>query len=102
MISFILKSYLDILLVVGIGSLLLFVGGLYFIFGRTSEQPVMAVNGLDAIAGEDLVATQLDLARAYIETANAGLAKAILKQVLKQGNKSQQEEARHLLTISCS
>lgn len=101
MISFILKSYLDILLAVGIGSLLLFISGLFFIFGRTSKPPILG-NGLDAIAGEDLIATQLDLARAYIETANAGLAKAILKQVLKQGNKSQQEEARHLLTLSCS
>jgi FimV-like protein len=101
MISLILKSYMNVLLAVGIGSLLLFISGLVFIFGRHTS--VSTTDGeLQAIAGDDLIATQLDLARAYIETANADLAKSILKKVLKQGNKGQQDEARELLALSCS
>ncbi len=49
---------------------------------------------LAAIAGEDLLATQMDLARAYRESGQKQLAKKILQQVLQQGSHTQQEEAR--------
>ncbi len=52
-----------------------------------------------AITGEDVIGTQLDLARAYIETNRKMLAKKILTFVLAQGNPSEQEEARRLLSV---
>src|SRR5438445_12840789 len=41
---------------------------------------------VSAIAGDDVITTQLDLARAYIEMDQKKLAKEILAQVIKQGN----------------
>jgi len=52
---------------------------------------------IHAIAGDDLVTTQLDLARAYIEMDNRRLAKEILKEVMKQGDAKQKQEAERLL-----
>jgi FimV-like protein len=43
------------------------------------------------------MATQLDLARAYIETGKKQLAKKILEHVITQGDHVHQEEARNLL-----
>lgn len=105
MISLIIKSYFSILLSIGIGSLLVLISGSYLIFRspkKDKAMPVLDEAELNAIAGDDVIATQLDLARAYIETANIDLAKSILKAVLKQGNKGQQDEARELLSLSCS
>ena len=53
---------------------------------------------IEAIAGDDMVTTQLDLARAYIEMNNKELAKQVLSHAAKQGNVSQQQEAKQLLT----
>lgn len=50
-----------------------------------------------AIAGEDVLATQLDLARAYIETGRKKLAKKILMHVVEQGSPAQQDEAQRLI-----
>jgi FimV-like protein len=56
---------------------------------------------LVAIAGDDLMATQLDLARAYIESGNNKQAKTLLNNVISQGSATQQQEANHLLnTVS--
>ena len=52
---------------------------------------------INAIAGEDVFATQLDLARAYIETGKAQLAKRILEYVIEKGSAQQRQEARNLL-----
>jgi FimV-like protein len=52
---------------------------------------------INAIAGDDVIATQLDLARAYIETGRKQLAKKILIYVLTQGTVNQQQEAQRLL-----
>ncbi|MDR3491166.1 MAG: FimV/HubP family polar landmark protein [Gammaproteobacteria bacterium] len=49
------------------------------------------------IAGEDVIATQLDLAKAYIEMNQTKMAKQILNKALKHGNSSQQQEARQLV-----
>ncbi|HEX4045672.1 MAG TPA: FimV/HubP family polar landmark protein [Gammaproteobacteria bacterium] len=137
MITLIIKSYLAILLSVGIGALVVFILGIYLIFnqwGRRNKaintklseivieqnqaQPSIKVNKkkikkentkenayvledelLSAISGEDKVATQLDLARAYIETGKQQLAKKILEIVVKQGNAMQQSEAQELLDL---
>lgn len=115
MITFIIKSYLAIFLSVGMGCLTVFVLGLYLIFKTSSRDqstetvgkqrshkllpsPPGAHHDVAAIAGDDVVATQLDLARAYIEINQASLAQTILDSVIQQGNAEQQEEARHLLS----
>jgi FimV-like protein len=123
MISLIIKSYLSILLSVGISSLFVFVLGLYFIFripGRNkaiphsytrntiakkavvlAPSPAMEDNNFadfTSIAGDDILSTQLDLARAYIETGKSQLAKKILLSVQAQGNTIQQQEAQQLLS----
>ena len=53
---------------------------------------------IQAIAGDDMVTTQLDLARAYIEMNDKNLAKQVLDRAMKQGNATQQQEAKQLLT----
>lgn len=100
MISLILKCYLSILLSVGTGSLLIFIMGLYLIFRRkpASKETTKNVEDLSAIAGEDVITTQLDLARAYLETGRMQSAKDILEYVIKQGNAIQQQEARQLIS----
>lgn len=52
---------------------------------------------VSAIAGDDVITTQLDLARAYIEMDQKILAKKILMQVIRQGNASQKQEAKLLM-----
>ena len=46
---------------------------------------------------EDLVQNKLDLARAYLELDDAENVRAILDEVLAEGNAAQREEARELL-----
>lgn len=108
MISLLIKSYLTLLVSVGAGSLLLFVLGLYFIFKRPrasvaavveiKADAFLADHDLSAIAGDDVFATQLDLALAYIETGKKQSAKNILDAILKQGSAPQQAEAQRLLS----
>ncbi len=64
-----------------------------------SQQPRKVITSKDiaAIAGEDVMTTELDLARAYIEIDNKKLAKEILDHVIKQGNAVQQQQARELI-----
>lgn len=117
MIALIIKSYFSILLSIGIASLLVFLLGLLLLWKLFSTasakkpnaneikpgpaepavlQPVLDVS---AIAGEDEFATQLDLARAYVEAGKNNLAKNILEGVLLAGNPDQQNEARSLLNL---
>lgn len=108
MIEAIINSYLSLFLTVGIGAILLFIFGAIIIlklFSSTKPAPVVATTSaftfhpqdLSAIAGDDLMATQLDLARAYIETDKKELAKMILRQVVSSGSALQQKEAQRLL-----
>lgn len=66
-----------------------------------SQKSLLTITSTDihAIAGEDALSTQLDLARAYIETGRKQLAKKILLYVAEQGNDLQQEEAKQLLSF---
>jgi len=133
MISLVIKSYLTILLSVGLGSLFVFMSGLYLIFRtprRAAKQSRGKITDLSAqaadfsiqtprsgglrrlsaasmddsltdiasIAGEDILSTQLDLAKAYIETGKTQLAKKILVSVKAQGSAVQQQEAQQLLS----
>ncbi len=58
---------------------------------------VVTSSDISAIAGDDVMTTQLDLARAYIETGRHALAKKILDHVHARGSRTQQQEARELL-----
>lgn len=109
MILQILKIYLSTLLPVVLGAIFLFIFGLYFILRKPSHKKNIAPKqakadpiDLTAIAGDDVMTTQLDLARAYIETGHKQLAEQILKYVLEQGNAAQQAQAQQLMThLSC-
>lgn len=54
-------------------------------------------NNFNAIAGEDVMATQLDLAKAYIEMGQKDLALTILKNVKRKGTENQYHEAERLI-----
>ena len=118
MITFIIKSYLITMLIVLAGSVILFITGLTFIFksnqknkkavvkivakekaekGSMQKPLVITSSDISAIAGEDTIATQLDLARAYIETGKTQLAKKILSHALQKGSAIQRQEAQALL-----
>lgn len=51
----------------------------------------------DFFAGEDAIGTKLDLAKAYLDMGDPDGARAMLEEVLGEGNSSQQAEARKLL-----
>lgn len=127
MISSVLNSYFTILLSIGVGSLMLFIFGLYLIFRpakktvvdkiepqiatakllaapeqqepclKSTTKLVVTSQDISAISGEDVISTQLDLARAYIETGKTQLAKKILDYVEVHGDIVQQDEAQRLL-----
>jgi FimV-like protein len=64
-----------------------------------NKKPTTVITSRDirAIAGDDMMVTQLDLARAYIELGKKKLAKQILDHVIKHGNPVQQQSARQLM-----
>lgn len=103
MTIFIIKSYFSLLLSIGMGALFLFILGFYFILRifSSSATPASFVsnhNDFIAISGEaDITSTQLDLARAYIETGRFESAKKVLKLVMKQGSGTEQQEAKRML-----
>lgn len=76
---------------------------------KTSENPIATVSpvkntyalssaDIKMVAGEDVITTQLDLARAYIELGKKHLAKSILHHVTKSGKPDQQQEAEKLMS----
>lgn len=52
---------------------------------------------IETIAGDDVFTTQLNLARAYIETGRKNLAINILNNVILQGAPDQKFEAKRLI-----
>jgi FimV-like protein len=108
MISLIINSYFVILLSIGIASICVFSLGLYCILRKIRSSSVentdknRLADDLSAIAGDDVMITQLDLARAYIETDRQSLAEHILKSVIAQGTVTQREEAKRLLNTLCT
>jgi len=87
------------------GAIFLFSAGLYFIFKKNPPAKKiknnLVINDFSAISGDDVVATQLDLARAYLETGKISQAAEILNGVSKQGNAAQRAEAQQLIKF-CS
>lgn len=75
--------------------ILFVVGILIFNFANRKQE----ANTIDftAIAGDSVVTTQLDLAKAYIEMGQKPLAKQILKQSYRKGSAAQKKAARQLL-----
>jgi FimV-like protein len=68
--------------------------------GKLSKKTLNAsltIDDVSAIAGDDVLTTQLDLARAFIETGRKPSAQKILIQVLEQGSLEQQQEAQQLM-----
>jgi FimV-like protein len=70
----------------------------------TRKQPLQTASltltdhkDISAIAGDDIVATQLDLAKAYIEMNQKKIAKDMLNTVIKIGSSHQKNEARLLI-----
>ncbi|GEM_PF-2355339 len=90
-------SFLRYLLVAAILIILLSM----FLIRYTKSRKTSTLDELDmdmsAIAGEDMIATELDLAKAYIEMKQSEIAKKMLKNVLKKGNSSQKQQALNLI-----
>ena len=61
------------------------------------EEPVAAAADDDFFAGEDAIGTKLDLAKAYLDMGDPDGARAMLEEVLVEGNSQQQAEARRLI-----
>ncbi len=118
-LTIILKSYSSILIAIGSAALLVFMLGVYLILRLSREKkpvrlsvastskkskrsekitPSEALNHVSSISAEDPVATQLDLAKAYIESGKAQLAKVILASVIRHGSTAYQQEAQRLLS----
>ncbi len=120
-LSLFIKSYLSLLILLGLGSIVFFACGLFLIIKinrtpkliKTSPISVLASekkndslklyqvtsNDIRAISGGDEIATQLDLARAYIETGRKQIAKKMLDHIIQKGNDTQQQEAQYLLDL---
>lgn len=49
-----------------------------------------------AVAGDDVIMAQLDLARAYIEMGSKDRASAVLSTIARQGTPAQQKDAARL------
>lgn len=64
---------------------------------RKKPPIIITSQDIKAIAGDDIITTQLDLARAYIEIGKKKLARKILDHVTQHGNSSQQQAAQHLM-----
>ncbi len=62
------------------------------------KQTDTSKDNLDFVSGEDLYASKLDLARAYIDMEDYHSAKKVLIDVLNHGTPAQQAEANRLLS----
>lgn len=60
-------------------------------------KPRLTSSDIQAIAGGDVMITQLDLARAFIEMEKKSLAREILNDVKAKGTVAQQQEAQQLI-----
>lgn len=115
-----IKSYFGILISLGVSALFILFFGLRFIFSSKRKEkkqpPVLTLvkesvhflprsdktaitsSDLQAIAGDDVVDTQLDLARAYLETGRHELAQKLLQSILTTGSAADRQEAQRLLS----
>lgn len=105
MMELIVKSYFSILFAVCASCLSILLLGIYLILRKNVREvrrnfakiePAVDED-IHAIAGDDLFSTQLDLARAFIESGKDQFAKKILESIVADGNLEQQEQAKLLL-----
>lgn len=97
MIAILVQTYFPIFITIVCTAMIIFCIGLYFILKKFASRPTILDADLAAIAGEDIILTQLDLAKAYIEAEKGELAKNILREVINQGSVAQKNEAKQLL-----
>jgi pilus assembly protein FimV len=67
------------------------------IFTQSVEEPAPPKND-DIYVGEDAIGTKLDLAKAYLDMGDPEGAKSMLDEVMNEGNDTQKDEARKLLS----
>lgn len=98
-LDLLIHSYITLFSVImGVASVAFLSGAVFIVRAyRASAMRAEMTETMTPIAGDDVISTQLDLARAYLETGSAILAKTILKAVVKQGSATQREEAKRLL-----
>ena len=58
----------------------------------------ISTKDIASVAGNDVLTTQLNLARAYIETGRQALAINMLNNIILHGNSEQQSESKRLLS----
>ncbi len=61
------------------------------------DEPAAIAADDEFFAGDDAIGTKLDLAKAYLDMGDPDGARAMLEEVIAEGNASQQGEARKLL-----
>lgn len=99
MMTLIIKSYLSILLSLGLSALTFFVLGVYYIcnFFRPAKKVLEPIVDFTTIAGDDITSTQLDLAKALIEADRKAYARDILQTIIDEERGAPQQEAQRLL-----
>jgi FimV-like protein len=78
-------------------AILMTLGLLVLLYNSQQKKSATSAADVSAIAGDDVLATQLDLAKAYLEMDQKILAKPLLKQILKDGKREHKERARLLM-----
>lgn len=103
LLTAIFQSYMTVIIPIVVCALWAFFIGVYFILRQPSQSKMAlsqaGVHDITAIAGDDMISTQLDLARAYIETNQKELAVDILHVIARRGSVAQQNEANRLLKL---
>ncbi len=61
------------------------------------DAPASTIEDDEFFAGDDAIGTKLDLAKAYLDMGDPDGARAMLEEVLAEGNSAQQDEARKLI-----
>lgn len=81
-----------------LGLVFLLIGMLLSPFwSKSSKTGEFSYKDLPNIAGDDVLATQLDLVKAYIEMGQKNLAKSLLKQAIKTSRAPQKKDLKYLL-----
>lgn len=94
MMSLFLKTFYAPILIGIVIAISVFFIGFYIVKRFYQTKPPVVV---DAIAGDNVWSTKLDLARAYLEIDQAPLAKSVILEVIEQGDRYHRAEASQLL-----
>lgn len=108
MILLLLKTYLLTLAYIGLFSLIFFIGGCYLIMEalRKKHRPKLHLinlaakdyeSDIAAIAGDDVLPTQLDLARAFLEIGRIDEVEGIIAALLQDSKNKHNPELLALI-----